>query len=258
MKPPLEEKTRLSKFPLATPGVTLIVGGLTAAVMEVAIKIAATISAGGLWPGGSRVERGDVVWVSSQADSQSFLHSQLMAAGGNRHCVRFLEPAVDDFGLPVRHLSDDLDRLHHTITEKGPAKGIVLDYLIEYLRFGNTGRAIRSLGRPIEELQDFAVKHDAAIVLPCLFNTRDGDVVTEAVTAFKCLKAVNAVSLIKRETKPYRGTLLPTGKGSSLAAIGFPFQLRNVNCVPAVSWDGSPANIFIPIATAPDSKTVKY
>lgn len=250
--------TKLPNFKLPRPGVTVIVGGLTAAVMEVAVKIGATISAGGEWPGYSRAERGDVVWVSSQADSQSYLHSQLMAAGGNRHCVRFLEPAVDDFGLPVRHLSDDLRRLHHTITEKGPAKGIVLDYLIEYLRFGNTGRAIRSLGRPIEELQDFAVKHDAAIVLPCLFNTRDGDVVTEAVTAFGSLQAVSAVFLVKRDTKPNRGVLFPITDTEISDTRGFPFQLRNVNCVPAVSWDGLPADILAPIATAPDSKTVKY
>jgi hypothetical protein len=255
---PKSASSRLPNFKLPTPGVTFVVGGLKAAVLEVAIKIAATISAGGEWPDFTRAERGELVWLSSQASAQSFLHPQFVAAGGNRYCVRFLEPAGDDFGLPVRHLSDDLRRLNHTVTEKGPAKGIVLDYLVEYLRFGDTGRAIRSLRRPVEELQKFAVEQGAAVILPCQLPTRVDDAVAEAVTALGSLQAVNAVFLVKRDTKANRGTLLPICKEVSLAASGFPFQLRNYDCVPAVSWNGLPVKISTPIiATVPDSETVK-
>jgi hypothetical protein len=107
-------------------------------------------------------------------------------------------------------------------------------------------------------LQKFAVDHGAAVVLPCQLPTRDDDAVTEAVTAFGSLQAVNTVFLVKRDTKPSRGVLFPVTREASLDTRGFPFQLRSYNCVAAVSWDGLPADILTPIATVPDSKTVKY
>lgn len=230
------KKALLPKFVLPKPGVTFVVGGLRAAVLEVAVKIAGTISAAGEWPDYSRPERGDVVWLSSQVDAQSFLHPRFEAAGAYLEGVRFVEPFFDNFGLPVRHLSDDLRRLHHAMITKGPAKCIVVDYLIEYLRFGDTGRAT-SLSRAVDALHEFAVEQGAAIILPCQFPTRDDDSIAEAVTAFKSLLAVGAVFLVKRDTKPNRGVVCPIMDAAILDAAGFPFQLRNVNCVPAVSWD---------------------
>ena len=252
--PPLAEPlSRAATWPpafkLPKPGVTFLVGSLTAAVVEVAVKIAATVSAGVEWPDYSRAERGDVVWLSSQACAQAFLHPQLMAAGANRHGVRFLEVEADDFGLPIRNLSEDLRRLHREITTKGPVSCVIVDYLVEYLRFGDTEQTIRHFGYATKALQEFAVEHNAAIILPCQLPTSDDDTVTEAVTAFGSLEAVSAVFLIKRDAKQTRGVLVDVKEQVSLDATGFPFQLRNRNCVPAVVWDGLARDLRTYIAT---------
>lgn len=244
-------------FKLPKPGVTFLVGSLTAAVLEVAVKIAATVSAGVEWPDYSRAERGDVVWLSSQACAQAFLHPQFEAAGAYLQGVRFLEVEADDFGLPIRNLSEDLRRLHREITTKGPVSCVIIDYFAEYLRFGDTGQAIRRFRHATEALQEFAVDHGAAVILPCQLPTRDDDAVKEAVTAFGSLEAVSAVFLVKRDAKPNRGTLVHVKEQVSLDAKGFPFQLRNRNCVPAVVWDSLLADIATDIAKVPISITVK-
>ena len=239
--PLLGEATSQPTFELPKPGVTCLVGGLTAAVMEVAVKIGATVSAGHAWPNNHDAEIGDVVWLSSQARAEEILRCQFEAAMAFLLNVRFLEPELDDLGLSIRNLSHDLRRLDHAIVKDGPVKAVVLNHFSEYLRFGDTARTIRSFERATHALQDFAVKHGAAIVLPCQLTTRDERTVTEAVSAFESLRslqAVNAVYLIKRDVKPNRGMLVHVKESLSLDAPGFCFQLRNRNCVPAVVWDG--------------------
>ena len=134
---------------------------------------------------------------------------------------------------------------------------MIIDYFAEYLRFGDTGRTVRRFRHAIEALQKFAVNHGAAVVLPCQLPTRDDDAVIEAVTAFGSLEAVSAVFLVKRDAKPNRGTLLHVKEQVSLDAKGFPFQLRNRDCVPAVVWNSLSADVPMYIATVPISKTVK-
>ena len=213
---PLREVTRRPAFELPKPGVTFLIGSLTAAVVEVAVKIGATVSSGDEWPDYHWAERGDVVWLSSQARAREFLHPQLMAAGANRHGVRFQEAKSDCFGLSIRNLSDDLGRLGHAIANDGPVKAVVIDYFSEYLRFGDTGQTIRRFRHATEALQKFAVNHGAAVVLPCQLPTRDYHTVTKAVTAFGSLEAVSAVFLVKRDAKPNRGTDPPPLKWSDL------------------------------------------
>ena len=59
-------------------------------------------------------------------------------------------------------------------------------------------------------------------------------------------------------TKQNRGTLVHVKEQAGLDAKGFPFQLRNRNCVPAVVWDSLSADITTSIAAVPNSITVKY
>jgi hypothetical protein len=126
---------------------------------------------------------------------------------------------------------------------------VIVDYLVEYLRFGDTGLAIRSFKYPIDALQEFAVEHGAAVILPCQLPTRDDDAVAEAVSAVGSLKAVNAVFLVKRDAKPNRGTLVSIKEQVSAGAKEFPFQLRNRDCEAAVVWDGLAGDLRTYIAT---------
>jgi hypothetical protein len=234
--PPLGEITWQPAFELPKPGVTLLIGGLSAAVLQVAVKISATESTGGSWPNYCTAEMGDVVWLSSQSGAEAILRRQFEAAAACLPRVRFLEAELDDNWLPIRNSSADLRRLRQSITKEGPIKVVVLDYFAEYLRFGDAWQTIPNFKSATHFLQEFAVEHGVAVVLPCLLPTRDDDAITKAANAFGLLEAVNAVFLIKRDSKPNRGTLIRV-TDKNLAGPGFSFQLRNRNCVPAVVWD---------------------
>jgi hypothetical protein len=60
--------------------------------------------------------------------------------------------------------------------------------------------------------------------------------------------------LVQREGS---SALVPVKCRPESYGYGFPCQLRNQNCVPAVVWDGLSADVFTYIATAPDSRPVK-
>ncbi len=99
--PSSDEVTWRSTFELPTPGVTFLVGGLTTAVLEVAIKIGATVSMGAEWPNYRHAECGDVVWLSSQSRVEAILQRQFEAAAACLPRVRLLEAELDAFGLSI-------------------------------------------------------------------------------------------------------------------------------------------------------------
>lgn len=122
--PPLGEDTCRPTFELPKPGVTFLVGGLKAAVLEVAVKIGATVAAGGQWPNYRYAESGEVVWLSSQSTAEAILRRQFEAAATTfLPLVRILEARLDCFGLSIRNLSDDLRRLDQRDCRGGTGQG---------------------------------------------------------------------------------------------------------------------------------------
>ena len=236
-EPPVEEFTCPPSFTIPTPGITIIVGDAKAAVIEVAIKIGGTITAGDYWPDNRRAERGSVIWLSCRPKARTSLHTQFEAAEAHPGSVHIVGPKLDDFGLPILHLSHDLRRLDEEINKVGPVSCVIVDHFSEYLRSDDIEKSIRSFQRAIDALHEFAGKHGAAVILTCQLPTNNQDAVAQALAAVGSLEAVNAVLLVERDTKPNRGAVTPVKDKVNSDVSGFSFQLRNRNSVPAVAWD---------------------
>jgi hypothetical protein len=56
-------------------GVTLIAGGVTSPTTLLAVKIAATVVAGGWWPGSESAPRGEIAWLTAQTRVKAALHN---------------------------------------------------------------------------------------------------------------------------------------------------------------------------------------
>ncbi len=242
--PSLDKVTWTGGFKLPMPGVTFLVGGRRAAVMEVAVKIGATVSAAGVWPDHSHAGIGEVIWLSCQSEVQTILRHQFEAAAAEFECgqayrvnARFLEADNDDCGLPIRDFSKDIRRIYREFAQGRPAKVVVLDHFSEYFQSCDIVETIRRFRSATADLQELAIKHGAAVVLPCVLPARDDEKVTKAVSAFRSLQGVNTVFFIKRDAKPSRGSVHRVTESVDLDVPGFPFQLRNCNGVPAVVWD---------------------
>jgi hypothetical protein len=217
---------------ILNPDITVIVGSATSAVLPVAVKIGATASAGDYWPDHSRANAGDVVWLSTQLNPGRLLRPQFEVADADLQRVRFLDPNRDEFGLPVRNLSEDLQRLGG-----GALTGVscvVIDYLSEYFRVGNVEGSVNRLRSAIAAMKKLAENKRVAIFALCQIPSRDDGEVTKAINEFGSWSAVQAVLRVERADKPNRGVFLPMKDGVD---CGFPFQLRQYNSVPAVVWD---------------------
>ena len=104
------------------PGVTVIVGGVGASTLGVAVKIAATVCRDEDWPDYSRAPRGGVFWMSAVNGFVEQLHPQIAAPAPSFN-VHLMPPERDEFGLPIRHFGLDLDRLRRRVKETA---GVVL------------------------------------------------------------------------------------------------------------------------------------
>jgi hypothetical protein len=224
------ERYRFDK--ILTTGVTVIVGSASSAVLPVAIKIGATASAGSHWPDHSWPHVGDVAWLSTHHDADRWLRPQFEAAHADLQRVRFVDPNRDEFGLPVRNLFDDLQRLGgETLTG---VSCVVIDYLSEYLRVGNVERSVNRLRSAVSAMKKLADKEGVAIFALCQIPGRDDGEVTKAMNEIGSWSDIQAVLRVERADKPNRGVFLPMKDGVD---CGFPFQLRQYNGVPAVVWD---------------------
>ena len=261
LEPPSSDGNWLPAFDLTRPGVAFVVGGANSAVLEVAVKIGATVSAGGEWPDYRRAERGDVIWLSSRTGVAQGLRAKFEAAGAHIQGIRFMDAIADDLGLPIRNLSDDVRRLGQRLKSDGSVKCVVFDYFAEYMSFGTAERPFPDLQRALDALQDFAVKHSITIVLPCQLPTRDADTVVGAVQAIKAIEAVNTVFSVQRDGKQNRGVVQSITKQPEYETESYTFQLRNRDSVPVVVWDKPSAdttmldkmpNAVLGVADAPD------
>ncbi len=214
------------------PGVTVIVGGVGASTLGVAVKIAATVCRDEDWPDYSRAPRGGVFWMSAVNGFVEQLHPQIAAPAPSFN-VHLMPPERDEFGLPIRHFGLDLDRLRRRVKETAGVVLVTINSLSDYVRCGDVERAIEDLRQAIAALDQFAIENDVAIVLPCELPTRAGIAISRAVNAFRAIPEIATVFVASGQSKLV-AVKLPTGNGIR----EFSFRIRCRNSMPTVVWDG--------------------
>ena len=191
-------------------GVTAVVGQCTI-VPIVAAKLAATIAAGGRFPDDHKTACGNVLWASTSPSRQP-VSDYVYVARAERTSptctdVDILGPDSDDFGLPVRHLSAHLQRLTHKLWSPGAVKLIVIDYVSDYLTYGDLERDIERLGPALQGLQAFAIQHETAVLLPIRLPYRSQTDFNLATQILARSSDVNSVLVVERDTGSATGTL---------------------------------------------------
>jgi hypothetical protein len=192
-----------------TSAVTVIAGGITAPTALLAVKISATVIAGGGWPGWHSA----LAWLSAQPKVERTLHNQVLAAGGmidgvDLFChVHPLEAAIDDYGLPIHHLARALWLLDQEIQTKGNVQVAVVDYLFPYVASG-VEQNIARLQRAFAAMNEIAVKHHFALVALCPFPYRGGrDEIAQATAALADIPEVHSLLFVEGAD---HGTIMPT------------------------------------------------
>jgi hypothetical protein len=142
------------------------------------------------------------------------LHNQLVAAGGifdgddQFHRVHVLEATADTFGVPIYHLTADLDRLDHVIQAVGEVRVAVVDYLFPYAASGGIEQNVGHLRRAIGAMNIIAAKYNLAVLAPCPFPYRGGrDEIAQATAALADIPEVHSLLFVEGGD---HGTIMPT------------------------------------------------
>jgi ParB-like chromosome segregation protein Spo0J len=229
---------------IPTSAVTVIAGSINAPTNLVAIKVGATVIAGGWWPNHKLADRGDVAWLSARREIERTLHDNFMAAGGifdgddQFHHVHLLEAQTDDFGLPIHHLARALRLLDQGIQTKGNVQVAIVDYLFPYVASG-VEQNIAYLQRAIAAMNEIAVEHHLAVVAPCPFPYRGGrNEIPHAVAALANIPEVHSLLFVEGTDS---GTIMPTKivSGAHPTAVNFRLAKR-----PGCSEPSVPAIMF--------------
>lgn len=232
---------------LPSPGVAFLVGGLESAIIDVAVKIGATISTGGELPDYGRTMHGDVIWLSCALTPRSYLRPKFQAAGGNLQAVRYQEAKSDRFELPIRDLSLDLERLRQTIRKESMKLGcVIIDHWSDYFRFSTVEKTVESFGRAAEVLSEVAREWQTSIILPCQVPSQSDETVAKAVTAAGLYLPVDALFLVKRDG--VKGALTPLNKDGSPNGRGFGFRLGVRDDERTVIWDAPSTGTILEVS----------
>jgi hypothetical protein len=196
------------------PGLTVILGSFKAATTLVAIKVAATVSAGGAWPGYSYAAVGEVIWLTAQHGSTTTmaLRDQLIAAGAEIDplagidSVHIVEPESDDCGLPIHHLCRDLQRLESKLTDANKVSVAVIDYFSPYVG-EDAEQALHDFRGALRALKDLATTFRVAVILPCRLPCHGGSsVIPKVIDALSGAREVDSVLAVEGTNG---GTVVP-------------------------------------------------
>jgi hypothetical protein len=233
---------------IPSAGVIAVIGQCTL-VPIVAAKLAATITVGGRFPDNHKTDCGNVLWASTSASSQPVRDYVYVARAARAEltsptwtAVDILGPDSDDFGLPVRHLSAQLRRLTQKLWSAAKVKLIVIDYLSDYLAYGDLERDIERLGPALQGLQAFAVQHRTSVLLPMRLPYRSQPDFNRAIQSLARSSDINSVLVVERDTGSATGTLSKWNGRAERGAPEHRFHVRhkwNVfeEKVPAIEWD---------------------
>lgn len=227
-----------------TPGVAFLVGASNSAVIEVAVKIAATISVGGEFPGFLRADRGTVLWLSNSLSVRTYLRPKFAAAGADFQGIRYVEAESDDFGLAIRNLSRDLGRGRALIRKEGlKPRCVIVDHLADYFRFNTVKKAVESFRTATQALGDIMREFESTVVIPCHLPTPSKKAIAEAATAACLSLPINSLYVVKRGEQEGRGSLAPLRNDGTPGGRGFGFRLAQRDGEQTVAWDGLPTDL---------------
>jgi putative DNA primase/helicase len=85
---------------LARGAVHLFAGAPEAGKTSVALRLAATVSSGGLWPDGTKAEPGNVIIWTGEDNPRKTIKPRLIAMGADPKKIRFVKAMRDEKGKP--------------------------------------------------------------------------------------------------------------------------------------------------------------
>jgi hypothetical protein len=231
---------------------------------QVAIDLAAMVSTGRDWPGGtSNGSVGHVIILSAEDDPADTVVPRLIAARANRDRVHIVKAVKDGDGERAFNLAVDLDRLEKEYDLR-QVRLLEIDPVSSYLGSTKGKRINRNNGGDVrailDRLAEFAAKHELAVLAVSHLNKSSGTrAITRIMGSLEWVAAPRAVFLVTEETGSDRRLFLPLKNNLALDRIGYAFRIESRVVADgigtsAVTWDHDPVTITAEEALAAAAK----
>ncbi|WP_233217382.1 AAA family ATPase [Trinickia dabaoshanensis] len=193
-----------------------------------ALSIAATVSAGGLWPDGSRCTvPGTVLLWSSEDDYHDTLVPRLMAAGADLNNIRFVDRVADETGeLSFFDPARDVQLLSAKLSAIGGARLLIVDPIVSAVA-GDSHKA-NDVRRNLQPLADLARDHGCAVLGVTHFRKDShGTLPLDRVIGSQAFGAVARVVLVAAyDEAARRGVLARAKTNLGPGSGGFAYTLE--------------------------------
>jgi putative DNA primase/helicase len=203
----------------------------------IAIAFAATITIGGRWPDGSRCDPGNVLIWSGEDDPADTLLPRLLAAGGDRSRVFFVEGTRTDGVIRSFDPALDMAGLQAEAERIGNVRLVIVDPVVSAV--AGDGHKNNDVRRALQPLVDLASKLNAALVGITHFSKggQGGDP-AQRVIGSVAFSAVARIVLVAAKVKSEDGEdrrILARGK-SNIGPDdgGFTYSLEQCEALPEI------------------------
>lgn len=215
---------------IAKGKVTLIAGDPGLGKSQVTIHLAATISTGGNFPGGSKATKGQVLFFSAEDDPGDTINPRLEAAGADLTRVHLFSTSIKRGKETSFDLSKDVSLLEKALAtpELADTSLIIVDPITAFL--GDTDSHVNAEVRALlSQLSKLASKHGMAIVVVTHLNKSSGGSPLNKITGSLAFIAAARAGymVIKDENDDKRRLFLPVKNNLADDTGGFAFKLES-------------------------------
>jgi putative DNA primase/helicase len=216
---------------LACGKLTLLAGSPGCGKTTAAIKIAATLSTGGRWPCGGRLEapRDVVVW-SGEDDPSDTLLPRFLASGGDPKRIHFVGDVKQGRGHRSFDPAIDMPKLQHALSEINPAMLIVDPIVSAIAGDSHKGAEVR---RGLQPLVDACAALDCAVLgITHLSKGTAGRDPTERVTGSIAFAALARIVILcaraeAKDGEESKRVFVRSKSNIGCDAGGFAYQVRS-------------------------------
>jgi len=223
---------------LARSRLHLLAGDPGVGKTSVAIALAATVTAGGLWPDGTSCAKGRVVFFTTEDDVADTVIPRLLACGGDPDHFYVVESTRKDGKLQPFDPGRDIDKLSEAIQMLGGASMLILDPVVTAVSGDyNSASDVR---RGMQKVGDLASASGCVTIGITHFSkgsvgANPASRVVGSVSFGAVARASIACAKVKGADGEFRRLMVRTKANSTADHGGFIYELDQVDVLPGIS-----------------------
>lgn len=216
--------------------ITQIAGDPKLGKSQITCTLAAALSTGGSFPGGTSAPRGSVIFVTCEDDPEDTIGPRLDAAGADSRKIYLLDWTLRQHGGKAKRqhfdIGQDAEALEAMIKDIGDVRAVIIDPISAYMGKADSYKTADVRGALVP-MQTLAYRHSVAVILVSHLNKNTNGQNAKARVAGAGFVAVSRSNWLVAEDPAdetrQRRFLCPLGTNIAKGDTGFAFSIEGVD-----------------------------